>query len=468
MVNRKNQIWFRNPSYGPNDIIFDTLEPNYGIDVDLKRYGATKSELLDILFGVRKSHGASLDILFKELGIHTIDSIDVVLKKFKVTKSASTDVLFKELNLKKSDTIDTLLKKLDLLEPSSLDVILARLRHLEYDLWFDTSGPYSSFDIIFDTLEPNYGIDVELKKYGLSTSDLLDVLFFKRNNQKSSADILFEKLGITKSNDIDVLIKSLEIARTIETDVIFKLLRVTRADLIDVLIKKYGVSKIDNIDVIFKEFKITNTDLIDVIIRKYGISKDKIDTLLKKPKITKTDLIDVMFDKFLHPFSNYSLDTVFQFPLPVFETQYVGDTSQIMEIHDQIILCPIVPNHNGYLETIQIDVPLFNCHGTYILGIYSGSLSNLTLLGQTKCSFYGNIGWQGAHIPDIYLLKDVTYYLALMVYSDAYGPVYSSGLDSSQYCYSISWVDNSFPDTISNPNGPSQSCPNMAIRILLP
>ena len=78
-MNPKNQIWFQNPSYGTTDVIFDTLEPNYGIDVDLIKYGATRFDFSDVLFAMRKKSSEPYDVLFKKLNLLGLSSLDVIL-----------------------------------------------------------------------------------------------------------------------------------------------------------------------------------------------------------------------------------------------------------------------------------------------------------------------------------------------------------------------------------------------------
>jgi len=158
-----------------------------------------------------------------------------------------------------------------------------------------------------------YIIDTMFKKLGIKPTYNLDVIFAQAAalTQLYDVDVLYEKLGITKTDTIDTIFKKLKVSKTDSIDVLFKKFGVLKTDSLDVIFKKFGITAIDSIDVLlkklratktysvdvlFKKFGVIETDSIDVVFKKLGITKtDSIDTLLKKLNITVTDLIDTLF-----------------------------------------------------------------------------------------------------------------------------------------------------------------------------
>jgi len=180
--------------------------------------------------------------------------------------------------------IDTMFKKLDIKPTYNLDVIFAQaaVSTQSYDV-----------DILYEKLgiTKTDTIDIIFNKLGISKTDSIGVLFKKFGVKKTdSLDVLFKKFGITKIDSIDVLLKKLRVTKTYSIDVLFKKFGIIATDSTDVVFKKLGITKTDSIGVIFKKLDITVTNFIDVVFNAYHIKTDQIDVVFKKMGISTTSI----------------------------------------------------------------------------------------------------------------------------------------------------------------------------------
>ena len=160
-----------------------------------------------------------------------------------------------------------------------------------------------------------------------------DVLFKKLGVTKSlGADTAFQKRDIQLTADADVLFKRLDVAKTADIDTLFQKLNVTKTADIDVLLKALGIEKTAQVDALFKKLDLLETFGVDVallkrdVIRSFGVDarfgaaltqelSRQIDTLFKKLNATKTFGLDAHFGQLEAETyaKNFALDIIFAY-----------------------------------------------------------------------------------------------------------------------------------------------------------
>lgn len=149
------------------------------------------------------------------------------------------------------------------------------------------------------TYTKTWQTDVLFKKLGVTKSLGADAAFQKRDIQLTAdMDALFKKLGITKSLAADAAFQKRDIQLTADADVLFKRLDVEKTANIDALLQKLNVTKTADIDVLLKALGIEKTADIDTLFQKLDVTKTAdIDVLLKALGIQKTAQVDALFKK---------------------------------------------------------------------------------------------------------------------------------------------------------------------------
>ena len=183
---------------------FGVTQPNL-IDVDLEKLGTTQTYPTDTLFFGSSSTSFDIDTFIRNIvtittNTNKIDAllnspypykIDTDFKKFKATKTDSIDVLYKELNVKRTVLIDTL---------------FAKTRQYFADAYFRASIPVQyALDVDFKVqgVQVQYIIDSRFIKTYTSTY-AIDMMMATINFSASNdADSLFQKLAITTSSGVD-------------------------------------------------------------------------------------------------------------------------------------------------------------------------------------------------------------------------------------------------------------------------
>jgi antitoxin component of RelBE/YafQ-DinJ toxin-antitoxin module len=111
-------------------------------------------------------------------------------------------------------------------------------------------------------------------------------------------DVLFKKLGLTKTDSIDTLLRKLGIMIPYDIDVVLKKLSVIKTYLADLIMKKLGIEIPYYLDVLFKRNEIANGYLIDAFLSSLKINKEYlVDSLIEKLGITQNTGIDVLLVK---------------------------------------------------------------------------------------------------------------------------------------------------------------------------
>ena len=131
-----------------------------------------------------------------------------------------------------------------------------------------------------------YATDVALKKLDLSTGSFVDVIFESGLKIMVPVDVALQKQDLTLTASIDSVLQKLDITVEDSIGVIFTKLDIPITYFIDAVLEKLGISV---------------TDSIDVMLRKLGIQiTDSIDTIFKKLGITVTYLVDMDALKTIH------------------------------------------------------------------------------------------------------------------------------------------------------------------------
>jgi len=191
------------------------------------------------------------------------------------------------------------------------------------------TGTVTPYTIYFDAspLPLTWKADVLFKKLGITKTYTTDTLLQKKDIQKTvNVDALMKKLGIEKTTPIDTLFKKLGIPITKNMDALFKKLGIERIANADTLFKKLGMPKTITIDSLLKKSNIPIQKQIDTLFRKtvsktflidvilagaitYEVSK-QVDALFKKLNLLKTFGVDVDFLK-RDIIKSFAIDTFF-------------------------------------------------------------------------------------------------------------------------------------------------------------
>lgn len=169
------------------------------------------------------------------------------------------------------------------------------------------------------------GIIDEIQIYGRALSEDEVKAIYNNRIFSYSLDVLFKKLGVSKTYDLDTLFKELNLTKTYDLDVIFKEIKTKTYDLdvlfkklgtlktydLDVLLKELGVTKTYNLDVLFKELSLTKTYDLDAIFKAIKTKTYDLDVILKLLDATKTYDLDVLL-KELGVIKSYDLDVIFE------------------------------------------------------------------------------------------------------------------------------------------------------------
>lgn len=171
---------------------------------------------------------------------------------------------------------------------------------------------YATYTPSGATYTRTWDADVLFKKLGVTKSLGADVAFQKRDIQLTvDADALFQKLDIQKTADVDVLFRKLDLLESFGVDVDFlkqDIIRSFGVDVqfgavvaheigrqVDALFKKLGITKTFGVDTLTQKQDITETADLDVLFQKKAEIQKQVDTLFQKLDLTKSLVVDVAF-----------------------------------------------------------------------------------------------------------------------------------------------------------------------------
>jgi len=194
--------------------------------------------------------------------------------------------------------LDVALRKLGLTTQAGFDVALKRILYAAYGFDIAVKG--------FKLTTPE-GIDAALKRYGLTSGMGIDAALGKLGlTGQEGIDILLERFGIESAYGLDVALRLLGLTKPLGIDAVLGKLGLTDSG-IDVILKKVGVNEAgidamlkrldltreEGIDVLLKRFDIPIEQGIDLLLKKIGLSEYAIDAILMRSGLTAPVSIDV-------------------------------------------------------------------------------------------------------------------------------------------------------------------------------